>query len=78
MPKIEKITHEAAEEEFAKSVSTGQWKEMLEEMAEDGEPRKVTGLTRGQVAALYRSAKNAGFKVKTSYKEGTIVISPAE
>lgn len=78
MVKIEKITHEEAEEEFAKSATKGQWKELLENIEEDGEPRKITGLTRGQVAALYRSAKNAGLDVKTSYKNGYVVVSPSE
>lgn len=77
MVKVEKISDAEAEEEFAKTGAKGAWKTLIEEIQSEGTSRKVTGLTRGQVAALYRSARDAGLKVKTSYKEGSVVLSPA-
>jgi len=75
---ITELNEVEAEEEFAKSGQKGKWKELIERVEEEETSFKVTGLKRGQIAALYRSAKNAGLKVKTSYKDGYAVLSPGE
>ena len=76
--KITALDEVEAEEEFAKVGQKGKWKELIERVTEEETSFKVEGLKRGQLAALYRSAKNAGLRVKTSYKNGYAVLSPAE
>ena len=77
MPKISKLTEVQAKEEFAKVTNKGAWKDLIEKVKKEKTSMKVEDLTRGQVAALYRTAINAGLKVRTSYKEKYIVLSPA-
>lgn len=76
MVQIEKISPEEAEEAMKEKTRAGQWTELLSQIEEDGVPRKVSGLTRGQIAALYRRAKDEGFAYRTSYKDGYIIIAP--
>ena len=74
---IEVISEEEAQEEFDKITRKGKWSELLDSIKKDGEPRKVTKLTRGQIAALYRTAKDSGVEVRTSYKEGFVILRKA-
>jgi len=71
------IIDEAEFNEAAASVGQkGQWTSLVNEITEDGQPRKISGLSRGQVSALYRRAKEAGLQVVASYKNGTVYIKP--
>ena len=72
-----KLSETEAEKEFASARRKGQWKELIEKVKTEKASYKVEDLKRGQVAALYRTATNAGLKVRTSYKDGYIVLSPA-
>jgi len=78
MVKIEKTTPEEMEKQASKRAVAGKWTKLLAEIEADGVPRKVSDLTRGQIAALYRSARDAGMDYVTSYKDGYIIIGPAK
>lgn len=75
MVKVETISTEEANKEFAAKRVKGQWAEIIGQVKETGEPRKISDLTRGQVAALYRSAKGSGLAVRTNYKDGYVVLA---
>jgi len=75
---IEKVSPEEFGEAMTTTAQKGKWKSLLEQVKADGAPRKVSGLTRGQIAALYRQARDKGFAVKTSYKEGWVMVGLGE
>ena len=75
---IKVISEEDAKKELDKVRTVGQYQDLFEQINKDGKPRKVTDLSRGQVAALYRTAKDKGLIVKTSYKDGYVVLLKAE
>jgi len=74
MVEVEDISDEEAEEEFAKVTERGKWSKILDTVVKGGGAVKISGLKRGQVAAVGRRAKELGLEVKTSYKNGYIVI----
>jgi len=52
------------------------YEDILNQVKVKGTFMKVSGLTRGQVAALYRKAKEEGLRVRANYKEGYVVLGP--
>ena len=77
MVKTKTLTAAEAKAEFDKVTKIGAWKDLIEKVKKEKVSMKVEDLTRGQVAALYRTATNEGLKVRTSYKEKFVVLSPA-
>ena len=75
---VKVISEEEAKKELAKVHTVGQYQDLFEQINKDGKPRKVEGLSRGQVAALYRTAKDKGLIVKTSYKDGFVILMKSE
>jgi len=73
--KTSKISKAEAEKEFASKPVKGQYKVLIEEIKKSQGAVKVEGLTRGQVAALYRTATNEGLKVRANYRDGYVVLS---
>jgi hypothetical protein len=74
--KIEEITVEEVQTEYEKRKLRGHWQQVIEAILKgDGKPRKISDLTRGQVAALYRAAKSEGLTVIANYKEGYVILS---
>jgi hypothetical protein len=75
-----KITVAEAEEQFKKipERKTGHWTTLFEEMAKDHQPRRVTGITAGQLAALKRKAKELKFRCKGTDKGTGALILPPE
>jgi len=74
---VEKITAAEAEKELAKVSVRGKWSDLIAQILKDKQPRRVTELKRGQIAALARAVKEAKMRYKADYKNGTIVIAPA-
>lgn len=74
--KIINISLQKAEELLKQKTNRGKWKVLIEEIIKTKIPRKVTNLTTGQIAALYRSAREAGLRMRTSYKEKWILLVP--
>jgi len=68
------IDDEELKRELAERAGRGKWQMLFNAIRQDGKARKVTGLTRGQIAALYRAASVAGLKAKTSIKRGTVIV----
>ena len=75
--KVGKITEKEFEAAEAAKAKKGKWTEVIKEVIEEGECQKITELSRGQVAALYRAAKAAGVKVVASYKDNSVSLAPA-
>jgi len=73
--KISKIEVEEFEKIKKESTKAGKWKELIEEVLKEGGARMVEDITRGQIAALYRKALEAGLDVKTSYKNGFVLLA---
>jgi len=74
--KIKKISLSEAEEEFSKQRRRGAWTQLLEQVKSEGSPVKVSDLSRGQIAALCRRAKELGIKYKANYSEGYVILAP--
>ena len=75
-PKVEKISVKAFDaHKGGRRVS--KWNQIVADVKDTGDPVKVSGLTRGQVAAGYRKAKDEGLRVKADYKNGVLLIAPA-
>ena len=60
--------------ELAERAQRGKWQMLFRAIDADGKARRVSGLTRGQISALYRAASVAGLKTKTSIKRGTVIV----
>ena len=54
----------------------GQWKSLLAELKKTGQGAKITDLTRGQVAAAIRQAKEDGFEAVAVDKYTAVILSP--
>jgi len=68
-------------EEFEKELSEGRatpWKDIIEEVKRTGKPKKIENLTRNQIASGYKIAKAEGLRAKGKYKEGALLIGPAD
>ena len=76
MAEAEEISVEEFEEEMEKAAATrkGKWVEVIAGVVESGCPVKVSDLSRGQLAALQRAAKEAKIRSRASWKEGWIVL----
>ena len=72
------IVEEAELEKIMASVGRrGKWQDIIEAIREDGKARKVEGLTRGQISALYRAVQAVEvLGCKCSAKAGYVVIFP--
>jgi len=73
---VEKITAAEAEKELAKVSVRGKWSDLIAQILKDKQPRRVTELKRGQIAALHRAAREAKLRTKADYKNGSMVIAP--
>jgi len=78
--KTQKLTVEAAEEEFAKAPTrqVGRWTVLVAEVKKTGQPVKVTELSRGQCWGLKRAAKDAGLRAKVLDKSTAVLVLPPE
>lgn len=74
-PKISFISAAEAEKEMAQKKRAGKWKDLLAQVKKEKKSAKVEGLTRGQIASLYRACEAEKLEYRTNYKEGYIVIS---
>lgn len=74
--KVEKISKEIFEQEKAKPRrgKQGSWGNIIAEIKKDGEPRKISGITRGAIAAGARAAKDANLAYVADYKELFLII----
>jgi len=75
--KVSGISPEDFQAEMAKRATRGRYADIIRDVKEHGRLVKVEGLTRGQVAALARSAKEAEIQVKADYKNLYVVLGPA-
>lgn len=74
MVKVKDIKEELA---TTAKASGGKWTALCKEVLETGKAARATGLTKGQVAAAYKTAKATdGISSKTFYKEGTVILYP--
>ena len=73
---VEAISEEQAEAEFSNTSRRAKYTEIIFRVKNNGESLKVSGLTRGQVAALVRRAKEEGIRAKGNYSEGYVVLAP--
>jgi len=75
-----KLSVAEAEEQFKKipERKSGHWTTLFEEMTKDKQPRRITGLTVGQLAALKRKAKELHFRCKGTDKGTGALILPPE
>ena len=73
--KVDTISDEEFKEEMGKPRrQVGQWAKIIAKIQKTGKPVRITGLTRGQVASIARSVKEAGLQYRTDYKNGVIVL----
>ena len=54
------------------------WQEVIEQVKQERKALKISGLSKGSLAAGYRAAKNAGIRAKTDYKNGTLYLAPSQ
>lgn len=82
--KVEKVSLEEFQKEAEKPRRGRQskWSATIEAVLKDKQPRKVSEITRGSVAAGVRAAKEAGLRHVASYPkdktstDGYIIIAP--
>lgn len=79
MVKTKNMTMKEAEKAIADKPSrvVGKWAEVCKTVQDTGAPVEVSEITRGQVAALARKAKDEGLRCATFYKEGRAIVLPA-
>lgn len=83
MVKTEKISMKEAEKALQEKGTRGNgWTATIEEIKKDGQPRRISELKRGQIAAGARAAKDAGLRYVTDYPTktnplGSLIILPA-
>jgi len=71
--KVNQLSEQEADKmaESMKTTTKGKWKELCEQVKKTRKPVKVTDITRGQGAAIHRTAKEQGCRVKVQYiKDG--------
>ena len=78
--KISKKSAADVEKEFAENPprAKGQWNEIVERVKKTGAAVEVTDLSKGQVAAAMRKFKEVGLRYRAFYKDGKILVLPAE
>jgi hypothetical protein len=74
--KVEQISHEEAKRELETKRNPSKYKQLFQQVRTSKTPIRISGLTRGQVAALYRAAKLSGITVRANYKELYCVLIP--
>jgi hypothetical protein len=74
--KVEQISHEEAKRELETKRNPSKYKQLFQQVKTSKQPIRISGLTRGQVAALYRAAKLAGVQVRANYKDLYVVLIP--
>lgn len=62
----------------AKTQRKGRWNEIFERLEKEGGEVKLTGLTEGQIGALYRKTKKAGWQIRTIEKRTAVIIRVPE
>ena len=67
---------EEFEELEAAKTKKGKWSELCEYVKTSGKAVVKKGLSRGQVAALDRAAKEAGLRSVANYKKGQVALAP--
>jgi len=75
-PQVVVISDDELLEELAERSARGKWMITINAVKEDKKPRKVSGLSRGQIAAVYRAASGSGLGVKCSYRKGEVIVYP--
>ena len=73
-PEVSIISDEELQKELESRSARGKWQMIFKAINEDGQARKVSGLTRGQIAALYRAANVKGLGTKANMKSGTVIV----
>ena len=76
---VKKVSAAEAEEQYKKAPQrkTGHWTTLFEELAKDKQPRRITGITAGQLAALKRKAKELKFRcVGMDKGTGALILLP--
>ena len=73
---IEIISPEIFERAAAEKKTRGNVKKIIEQVKNEHKMLKISGLTRGQVAALAKAAKTSGLKYLTFYDRGEIYLAP--
>jgi len=76
MEEFEEISVDEFEELEASKTKKGKWSELCEHVAETKNCIVKKGLSRGQVAALDRAAKEAGLRSVANYKKGQVALAP--
>jgi hypothetical protein len=78
--KVSKKTSVEVEKEFAEAPlhQKGKWTALMEDVKKTGKSVEVTELTQGSIAGAARRVKQLGLRCRTFYKEGRILILPAD
>jgi hypothetical protein len=74
--KIENISMEEAKKELETKRNPSKYKLLFQQVRTSKQPIRISNLTRGQVAALYRAAKLSGITVRANYKDLYVVLIP--
>ena len=74
---VERITPEDFDKAAAEKKTRGHVKKIIEQVKNDHQILKISGLRRGQVAALAAFAKAEGLKYLTFYDRGEIYLAPS-
>lgn len=62
----------------AKTQRKGRWNEIFERLKEEGGEVKLSGLTEGQIGALYRKTKQYGWLIRTIEHRTAVIIRTVE
>lgn len=78
--KVSKKSSAEVEKEFAENPARkkGAWTDIYEKVKKSGQSIEVTELSKGQIAGASRKAKEQGLRFRAFYKDGRILILPAE
>ena len=78
--KVSKKSSAEVEKEFKKNPphKQGQWTIIMEQVKKTGVAVEVTDLSKGQIAGAARKAKDLGLRIRCVYKDGRVLILPAE
>ena len=76
--KVKQISREDAVKSMAEKTAGGKWKELFDSAEKTGKPFMVSEVTRGQLASIYRIAKDKGWDYRANYKNLEITVIPPE
>ena len=77
---VEPVVKYGEDEDFdeewnkAKTQQKGRWNEIFANLEKEGGTVRLTGLTEGQIGALYRKTKKAGYQIRTIEKRSGVII----